>query len=42
MMWGYRRLLQRMLARGFRAPCMPVRLTRGEKFRMALLALSPS
>ena len=35
-MWGYRRLLDRLLAQGF-APPRP-RLTRGEKLRMALAA----
>lgn len=42
MMWAYRRLLDRMLAQGFGAPRMRARLTRGEKLRMALLAMSPS
>jgi phytoene/squalene synthetase len=41
MMWGYRRLLDRLLARGFGAPRGRVRLTRAEKLRMALLALAP-
>jgi len=42
MMWGYRRLLDRMLARGFGAPRVRARLTRGEKLRMALIALRPA
>jgi squalene synthase HpnC len=42
MMWGYRRLLDRMLEAGFAAPRTRPRLTRGEKLRMALLALAPS
>ncbi|WP_137179529.1 squalene/phytoene synthase family protein [Roseomonas sp. AR75] len=42
MMWGYRRLLDRMLAQGFGAPRMRARLTRGEKMRMALVALRPA
>ncbi|MBU8536489.1 squalene/phytoene synthase family protein [Falsiroseomonas tokyonensis] len=41
MMWGYRRLLQRMLARGFAHPRTRPRLTRVEKLRMAWLALRP-
>jgi len=40
MMWGYRRLLDRMLAAGFPLRRRP-RLTRGERLRMALLALAP-
>ncbi len=40
MMWGYRRLLDRMLAQGFPLRGRP-RLTRGEKLRMALVALAP-
>lgn len=40
MMWGYRRLFDRMRARGFARPRPRPRLTRGEKFRMALLALA--
>ncbi len=40
MMWGYRRLLERMAARGWQPGARPrPRLTRGEKLRMALLAL---
>lgn len=42
MMWGYRRLLDRMLATGFGAPRARARLTRGERLRMALLALAPA
>jgi phytoene/squalene synthetase len=42
MMWGYRRLLDRMLATGFAAPRRRARLTRGERLRMALLALAPA
>jgi phytoene/squalene synthetase len=42
MMWGYRRLLDRMLAQGFGAPRRRARLTRGEKVRMALVALRPA
>lgn len=38
MMWGYRRLLRRLLARGFVAPRLRPRLSRGEKARMALWA----
>jgi phytoene synthase len=39
MMWGYRRLFDRLLARGFGAPRIRPRLTRGEKARMAAYAL---
>jgi phytoene/squalene synthetase len=42
MMWGYRRLLDRMLATGFDAPRTRARLTKGERLRMALLALAPA
>ncbi len=42
MMWGYRRLLERMLAQGFGAPRTRARLTRGEKLQMALVALRPA
>jgi phytoene/squalene synthetase len=42
MMWGYHRLLERMLAQGFGAPRRRARLTRGEKLRMALVALRPA
>ena len=42
MMWGYRRLLDRMLAQGFDPPRVRARLTRGEKLRMALVALGPA
>ena len=38
MMWGYRRLLARMLAQGFAAPRVRPRLNRAEKGRMALWA----
>jgi len=38
MMWGYRRLLDRLLARGFAPPRLRPRLTRAEKLRMALAA----
>ncbi len=41
MMWGYRRLLDRMLASGFAAPRARPRLTKPERIRMALLAMSP-
>ena len=41
MMWGYRQLLDRMLAQGFAAARPRVRLSRGEKLRMALFALRP-
>jgi phytoene synthase len=41
MMWGYRRLLDRMLEAGFAPPRRRARLTRGERLRMALLALAP-
>ena len=39
MMWGYRRLLERMAARGWSAPRPRPRLTRAEKGRMAWMAL---
>ena len=42
MMWGYRRLLDRMLATGFETPRTRARLTKGERLRMALLALAPA
>jgi squalene synthase HpnC len=42
MMWGYRRLLDRMLAAGFAAPRRRARLTGAERLRMALLALAPA
>jgi phytoene/squalene synthetase len=42
MMWGYRRLLDRMLANGFAAPRTRARLTRGERVRMAMLAMAPA
>lgn len=42
MMWGYRRLLDRMLEAGFGAPRRRARLTKGERLRMALFALGPA
>ena len=39
MMWGYRRLLERMAARGWAGPRPRPRLTRAEKGRMAWMAL---
>ncbi|MEO3473099.1 squalene/phytoene synthase family protein [Roseomonas sp. CAU 1739] len=39
MMWGYRRLFDRLVARGFAPPRARPRLTRGEKVRMAAFAL---
>jgi phytoene/squalene synthetase len=42
MMWGYRRLLDRMVAAGFAAPRRRPRLTRGEKLRMAIIAMAPA
>jgi phytoene/squalene synthetase len=42
MMWGYRRLFDRMQAQGFDAPRRRPRLSRGEKLRMALLAMTPA
>ncbi|MDP3342121.1 squalene/phytoene synthase family protein [Frigidibacter sp.] len=41
MMWGYRRLLDRMLAAGFAHPRRRPRLGRAEKLRMAWLAVRP-
>lgn len=41
MMWGYRRLLERMIARGFAAPRRRPRLTGAERLRMALEGLRP-
>jgi phytoene synthase len=38
MMWGYRRLLERLVARGFVAPRVRPRLRKAEKLRMALAA----
>jgi phytoene/squalene synthetase len=38
MMWGYRRLLERLVARGFAPPRPRPRLTRAEKLHMALAA----
>jgi phytoene/squalene synthetase len=40
MMWGYRRLLDRMLSQGFPLRSRP-RLTRAERLHMAFLALGP-
>ena len=39
MMWGYQRLFERLMARGFGLPRPRPRLTRGEKLRMAVFAL---
>ena len=39
MMWGYRRLFDRLVARGFGPPRARPRLTAGEKARMAAFAL---
>ncbi|WP_149540762.1 squalene/phytoene synthase family protein [Siccirubricoccus phaeus] len=39
MMWGYRRLFERLLARGWSGPRPRPRLTKGEKLRMAWMAL---
>ena len=39
MMWGYRRLFDRLVARGFAAPRQRPRLSRGEQARMAAFAL---
>jgi phytoene synthase len=39
MMWGYRRIFDRLVARGFGAPRARPRLTVGEKARMAAFAL---
>ncbi len=39
MMWGYRRLFDRLVARGFAPPRPRPRLTRAEKARMAAFAL---
>ncbi|NKC32758.1 squalene/phytoene synthase family protein [Falsiroseomonas selenitidurans] len=41
MMWGYHRLLHRMLANGFAHPRRRARLRRGEKLQMAARALLP-
>ena len=40
MMWGYRRLLDRLVARGFAAPRTGRHLSRAEKLRMAAFALA--
>lgn len=40
MMWGYRRILDHMLARGWALPRPRARLTKGEKLRMALFAVT--
>lgn len=42
MMWGYRRLLDRMRAQGFVAPRIRARLTTRERLQMALLAMAPA
>jgi phytoene synthase len=39
MMWGYQRLFERMLARGWDGDRARPRLTKGEKLRMAVMAL---
>jgi hypothetical protein len=39
MMWGYQRLFERLMARGFGLPRPRPRLTRGEKLRMAAYAM---
>jgi squalene synthase HpnC len=39
MMWGYRRIFDRLVARGFGPPRTRPRLTKGEKARMAAYAL---
>ena len=39
MMWGYQRLFERLMARGFDLPRPRPRLTRGEKLQMAAFAL---
>jgi phytoene/squalene synthetase len=39
MMWGYRRIFDRLVARGFGLPRARPRLTAGEKARMAAFAL---
>jgi phytoene synthase len=40
MMWGYRRILDHMLARGWSLPRGRARLTKGEKLRMAVFAVT--
>nr|WP_314075100.1 squalene/phytoene synthase family protein [uncultured Roseococcus sp.] len=40
MMWGYRRILDHMLARGWSLPRVRARLTKGEKLRMAVFAVT--
>ena len=40
MMWGYRRILERMLARGWSLPRVRAGLTKGEKLRMAVFAVT--
>ncbi len=42
MMWGYRRLLARLVAQGFGTPRGRVRLSAGERLRMAAVALRPA
>jgi len=39
MMWGYQRLFERLMARGFGLPRARPRLTRGEKLQMAAYAM---
>jgi phytoene/squalene synthetase len=39
MMWGYQRLFERLMARGFGLPRPRPRLTRGEKLQMAAYAM---
>ena len=39
MAWGYHRLLQRLVARGFASRGARPKLTKGEKLSMALMAL---
>ncbi|WP_421989750.1 squalene/phytoene synthase family protein [Roseococcus sp.] len=40
MMWGYRRILDHMMARGWSLPRVRARLTKGEKIRMAVFAVT--
>jgi len=39
MMWGYQRLFERLMARGFELPRPRPSLTRGEKLGMAAYAM---